>query len=221
LCAFTDSCSNSFSNPDGSVDYTVTVTYENEETTQEIIDSALAQLCDCPACSSPVYDLNDDESCVHAYCSRCGFVNPDDGLTYLRRTYTYTLDNTCCTDHFSQNCSLEATSDCDHVPCWGGTHCPAFFFWSSRAQSELADEYYDEACNLFQDFEDITIVTYCFCHPDSTICDPPLPDGNQICCPDPAALHLCPAACQSVIAPYALDCTTFTSTVTYSLPCTP
>lgn len=134
-------------------------------------------------------------------CNGCGFFNPDDGKTYLTKTYSYSEDTSAC---------IADGTCCSTIGCPTGQYI--LWYESSETVSELASEHYEEDCSVTQTFGDISRTVNCFCDCGSVGgCPPSFCDALCTGC------HTDP----NTNPEFWAFCGTLNTTITYSDECTP
>ncbi len=181
----------------------------------------------CGCCG--VCDITSESDCVGDYqgdgtvcdpnpctCSgSCGFFNPDDGMYYLTKIYTNTVDNSACPT-FDVTCIDVSTGNCDHPGPWS---CPAWIFHGTSVVSELSEEHFGfpDCVDPTQTYENVEVGAYCYCNANGSGC---FDVHGTIFCPQPCSgcpfcQLTCPTACQTVDPPFELICGVVNTTVTY------
>ncbi len=200
--------------------------YLGDDTTCDDVDCSVGACCfdsECEIFSE--FDCNDiggvyqgdGETCFPNPCPGacpCGFLNPDDGLYYLTKTYTNTAGAANCPEDGPCCISFDTGVSC----------CPPFtgarwYFSATCGVSYLTSESYDAGCNYSSEHENIDLQRYFAAHclleggvatPDcSGVCDCLEPDCNvQACPPEDPCFPTGWVFCQGV-----------TTTAEYSDPC--
>ncbi len=155
----------------------------------------------------------DDTTCDPNPCAELcvcgGFLNPDDGLYYNTKIYTYSVDNSTCPSGFDCLCFSGPNPDPIQYPCGSNRWT---FVNSYTTTGKLSSEHYDEECNLIQAFDESeTSEWLCCCF---SFCDTPT-DCT------PYVPGTCPGCEGEVLPEIWTHCATVTQEVSYEDPCIP